>query len=374
MKALKIAVILILVLNGGYSLYNWLFTEEPAPVASVALPAIEPAQAAEGLDLKALITLGKEIRSGQELERRLNEKNGINNLDLNDDEKVDYIFVSEYGNSKDKMGYSLSVEPVAKEVQEVATLEVELNGERAELQVIGNEQIYGDQAIYNDSTTVEREQSAAKVAGANGTPMYNSYFYPRPMFMSPFYFGFYPAYYAFFPLMSRPMYVSQVTSYRSNTVQGGRSEYQNKSNKQISSPNKGKTANKGISRSLRKPTKTQKQFQVTQSKNLKSGGFGRGKSSTSQLSTKSGTSKQLGTSRGSGSFGSARNSTSFGSSSTVGSTRSGSSVNSRSTTGSSFGSSQRKSTSFGSSSNRSFGSSSVRSGSSRSRSFSFGGK
>ena len=370
MKALKVAVIMILVLNGGYSLYSWLTKEEPQPNA-VLQPVIDQTAAAEGLDLKALITLAKEIRSGQELERRLNEKDGINNLDLNGDEKVDYVFVSEYGDVEKKIGYSLTVEPVEKQIQEVATVEVELNGDRAELQVVGNEQIYGDQAIYNDHTKVERDQSAAKVEGAQGVSMYNSYFYPRPLWASPFFFGFYPAYYSFFPIMSPPMYMNRVTTYQSNTVQTGKNDYQGKSNKQITSPNQGKTADKGITRSLKKPTKSQKQFQVTRSKNLKSGGFGRKDSSKSQLSTRSGTSNQLGNSRGSGSFGSARNSTAFGNrNSTVG--QRSTTVPSRS--GSSFGNNQRRGTSFSTSPSRSFGRSSVRSGSSRSRSFSFGGK
>ena len=104
MNAIKIAVIMILVLNGLFSLFNWMNDDEPAPVNQLQVQQeIAPPQAAEGLDLQALTVLTKDIRSGQELERRLNEKGGINNLDLNTDNKVDYLFVREFGEVKEKI-------------------------------------------------------------------------------------------------------------------------------------------------------------------------------------------------------------------------------------------------------------------------------
>ena len=186
---------MILLLNGSFSLYNWLTEKETAPVyqaqlqqESIQLPA------AEGMDLQALTSLTKEIRSGQELERRLNEKEGINNLDLNGDKKVDYLFVSEFGDVKNKIGYSLTVQPQKEETQEVASITVEKNGDRAEIQVVGNEQIYGDQAIFNDWSKIEREKLPEQSSAGEKSPMYHSYFYPRPLWFSPFYFGFYPGY------------------------------------------------------------------------------------------------------------------------------------------------------------------------------------
>ena len=280
MNALKIAIVMILLINGGYSLFNWLTgpgdnqrfdQQENYAKAS----AIIESQADEGLSLPALVSLSKEIRSGQELERRLNEKSGINNLDLNGDEKVDYISVKEYGNVEDKIGYSLTVEPVKGEVQEIASVEIEQNNDRAEIQVVGNEQIYGADAIFNDWTPVERKQEKKEVTGAGGIPMYHSYFYPRPLWFSPFYFGFYPSYYSFFPIISRPMYVSRVSTISTQTVRRGGNSYQSNSKKRITSPDRGKIAKKGIARSLKKPTSTQKRFRVTQKNNLRSGGFGR---------------------------------------------------------------------------------------------------
>ncbi len=314
MNALKIAIVMILLINGGYSLFNWLTAPDETQFVSQQQTynrsaSIIDSQAADGLSLPALMALTKEIRSGQELERKLNQKSSINNLDLNGDEKVDYISVKEYGDVDKKIGYSLTTEPVKGEQQEVASIEVELNNQKAEIQIIGNQQLYGDNAIYNDFTEVEREQSSNKVEGANGVSMYHSYFYPRPLWFSPFYFGFYPSYYSFFPIMSRPMYMSRVSSRSTQSVRRGASSYQSRSGNRITNPNQGKTAKKGISRSLKKPTSTQKSFQTTQKNNLRSGGFGKGRTNTN---------RQLQTSRSSSrssSFGSSKRSLSTGRSS-----------------------------------------------------------
>ena len=281
MKAIKIALIMILLLNGGFSLYKWLFSEESKPALQQNIQMLpEPTMAAaDGFDLRSLTSLVKEVRSGQELERRLNEKGGINNIDLDGNGKTDYLFVREFGDVKNKIGYSMTVEPQKGEVQEVATATVEKNADRAEIQVVGNEQIYGQDAIFNDWTQIERE-TLPEQKGANQAPMYHSYFYPRPLWISPFFFGFYPPFYSPFGIVGRTTYMTQVNRYRSSGVQSGRNSYQRSSKNQIQSPNKGKTANRGITRSLKNPTSTQKQFQTTRNRNVKSGGFGRARASS----------------------------------------------------------------------------------------------
>src|SRR3989339_729767 len=136
MKALKVAIVFILVLNGVYSLTQWLGSSSPEN-ERIAEAAAEPDPAASGFDLAALTSLTKEIRSGQELERKLNEKDGINNLDLNDDGKVDYLQVEEFGKPETgKVGYSLYTEPAKGERQEIAEVTVEQNGDQAEIQVV----------------------------------------------------------------------------------------------------------------------------------------------------------------------------------------------------------------------------------------------
>lgn len=348
---------MILVFNLIYSVYGWLSSEnnqvaglsEPEREQVMLSPEEPVTDAAEGLELAGLTGLVKEVRSGQELERILNEKDSINNMDLNGDNQVDYLFVREYGDPQKKIGYSITTEPEKGEVQEIADVTVELNGDRAEIQVVGNEQIYGRNAIYNDWTKVEREVPQEKrTEGAATVPMHASYFYPHPLWISPFFFGFYPGFFSPFPVISRQVYVNRVNNYNPGTVARGQNAYQRSSTNQITSPNQGKTANKGIARSLRNPTSTQKQFQATQARNLKAGGFGR----TSRSAA--------GTSLGNNSA-----SSSFGTSNKANVNRFGTSQKStnRSTTGSLFGNTGK---SFGSSSG------SFRSRSFGSRSFSFG--
>ncbi len=282
MKALKAAIVAILLLNVGISLFNWFATEETPSAAQYIQPEIP---AAEGLELVALTSLVKEIRSGQELERRLNEKDGINNMDLNGDDKVDYISVSEFGDVQRKIGYSMVIEPEKNEKQEIAIATVELNQDKAEIQVVGNEQVYGDNAIYNDWTTVERPKEVQHSGSASyAFPLLASYFLLRPLWMSPFYYGYYPSYYSPYPTTSPNRYSNRVSSKRSSSVKKGANNFQRTSKTSITSPNKGKTANKGITRSLKKPTSTQKQFQATQRRSVRSGGFGKSgsKSSSSQ--------------------------------------------------------------------------------------------
>jgi hypothetical protein len=342
MKAIKIAVVMILLLNVAYSLHNWLYSESRSTnfdqdLASAEQPMIEAeAEAASGLDLAALTVLVKDVRTGQELERRLNEKDGINNIDLNGDNQVDYLFVGEYGEAANKIGYSLTAQPEKGEVQEIADIVVEKNGDRAEIQVIGNEQIYGANAIFNDWAPVERKQESTVQEG--GGARHSSYFFPHPLWISPFYFGYYPSFFSPFPIVRTQTYVNRVNRSDRSTTKKGLNNYQKSSPTKLNNPNKGKVANKGIARSLKNPTSTQRQFQTSRNKNLKSGGFGK----TSRPASGTQVSKR---SAGS-SFGTTQKSTSSGSKSSL------------------FGSRSR---SFGSSSSGSFRSSSL-----GSRSFSFG--
>ena len=77
--------------------------------------------AADGLDLKAVAEVLKDCKDAESLEKKLNASGGVNNLDLDENGKVDYIRVTEYGD-KDNRGFSLSVELEKGEEQEIATM------------------------------------------------------------------------------------------------------------------------------------------------------------------------------------------------------------------------------------------------------------
>lgn len=102
--------------------------------------------AAENLNLKAVSALAAECATPEEFEKKLNDpKNNYVNLDLDNDNKVDFVKV-DLIDQKTK-GYSLTVavnHNGKKEIQEIATIQFEENGENSVMiESHGNEQIYG---------------------------------------------------------------------------------------------------------------------------------------------------------------------------------------------------------------------------------------
>ncbi len=216
--------------------------------------------AGDGLDLATIGTLLKKADNAADLEKLLNDpKTGINNLDLNEDGKVDYIKVTEYGNDKVK-GFSLTVEPAPGETQEVATIDIEKEGnDKVEVEVRGNEQIYGQNHYYHNSFGI--------------TDMLFMYwlFRPHPFYMSPWGYGHYPGGYQPYNTVSYSRYKSRTAGKR-DLKSSSRSRIKGKP----TSPNAGKSATRGIKAPLKKPTRSQKSFQKRNpSKQLRRSGFGR---------------------------------------------------------------------------------------------------
>lgn len=106
--------------------------------------------AADNLDLKAVTALATEVKTAEELEKKLNDPaTKINNLDLNEDDKIDYIKVTEI--TGDQKGFSLTVEvPSEKgvEEQEIATIQFDLTKDKQRVQTHGNRYIYGPGYYY----------------------------------------------------------------------------------------------------------------------------------------------------------------------------------------------------------------------------------
>ncbi len=140
-------------------------------------------EAAEGLDLQAVAELFKEAKDLEEFEKSLNDSEvGVNNLDLDDNGEVDFIRVMEEA-SDDVHVIVLQVPLGENEFQDVATIEVEKNGEEDyNMQVRGNEVIYG--ADYYIAP-VEVHVHTWPIIPWIFRPVYHPY-------RSVFYFGFYP--------------------------------------------------------------------------------------------------------------------------------------------------------------------------------------
>jgi len=103
---------------------------------------------AKGLDLKLVGDLARKSKNAADFEKQLNTtSNKINNLDLNDDGKVDYIKVTEYGKGN-KRGFSLTTDVGKGKEQEIATIEFVKSGEKVDMYVNGNSSLYGNNHHY----------------------------------------------------------------------------------------------------------------------------------------------------------------------------------------------------------------------------------
>jgi len=119
------------------------------------------------LDLYGVLDLFKNSDNLEEFEKKLNsEDNEVNNLDLNNDNKIDYIRVVDYkeGNSH---AIVLQVPINEAESQDVAVIELDHTADgEAHVQIVGDEDLYGKEYIVepleekqnnpvtNNSTTV----------------------------------------------------------------------------------------------------------------------------------------------------------------------------------------------------------------------------
>ena len=229
--------------------------------------------AADGLNLAAVGDLLQKAKDGETFERLLNSaNNGVNNLDLDEDGTVDYIYVTEYGDERVK-GFSLTTQPKAGETQEVATIEVEKSGSNAQVQIQGNEQMYGRNHYHHSSF------------GLTDMLILGWMFSPRRAYASPWGYGSYPPNYSRSAARSNSDYQSSVR--RSTSGSSYNSSTQSRVNSNTKSPNAGKSA-ASVKAPLKNPTTAQKQFQARNpSKQTTSGGFGRStnKSSTSRSTT-----------------------------------------------------------------------------------------
>lgn len=238
------------------------------------------ADAAEGLDLKAVGELLKQAKDAEEFESLLNKPGGVNNLDLNGDGKVDYIQVTEYGD-KNAKGFSLTTQPAKGETQEIAAIEIEKSpsGDTADINIQGNRNIYGSNYYYRDSHFLR------------DMLIFSYLFRPHPFYYSPYGFGYYPGWYGGgYRTVSRAQYRSAARNYTRSSTARKSSSINKRSN--ISSPNKGKTAARGIRSSLRNPTRSQRSFQTRErsrvAKARRSGGFGRSSRRATRPSTRFG--------------------------------------------------------------------------------------
>lgn len=103
----------------------------------------------DNLDLRAVASIFGESANLQDFERRLNDpKYQISNLDLNNDDQVDYLRVIETVENRTHVIVIQSV--LDRDVyQDIATIDVERdNSNKVVVQVVGNSYLYGANYIY----------------------------------------------------------------------------------------------------------------------------------------------------------------------------------------------------------------------------------
>ena len=140
----------------------------------------------DNLDLKAVASIFGDASNLDDFERRLNDpKSQISNLDLNNDNQVDYLRVVE---SVEGRAHIIVIQAVLEKdvFQDVATVEIEKDrNNKVQIQVVGDVYMYGNNYIYEPIYV--------------HTPViYNVFWvdYYRP-YCSSWYWNYYPSYYSY---------------------------------------------------------------------------------------------------------------------------------------------------------------------------------
>jgi len=138
----------------------------------------------DNLDLRAIASIFGESKDLADFEFRLNDpKEQISNLDLNNDNQVDYLRVIE---TLESNVHLIVIQAVLgkDQFQDVATVEVEKdNNNRLQVQVVGDVYMYGKNYIY-EPVYVGVPVIYNYFGGSNYHPYYSSW-----------YWGYYPTYY-----------------------------------------------------------------------------------------------------------------------------------------------------------------------------------
>jgi hypothetical protein len=186
----------------------------------------------DNLNLYATLDLFQKSKTIEEFEKTLNEeKTGINNLDLNLDDKVDFIKVKTEQKDKD-FTFILQVDVMEKETQDVAVILVSKDkNDKVTMQMVGDKDLYGKDYVIEPKSAAEPVTPNPAYTGSQ--PVTNTvvvvetvpvvqYVY-SPVYVPyypPYYYGYYPPYYAPYTVVSVHVYHHN-TYYHSAGYYGG---------------------------------------------------------------------------------------------------------------------------------------------------------
>ncbi|MCW2118743.1 hypothetical protein [Flavobacterium sp. 7A] len=135
------------------------------PIVSVVAQNNDiPQYKGENFSLEGALALFKKAKSVEEFEKAINSQdNHINNLDLNNDGKTDYISINDIKENNAHI-LVLSTSIGKNTVQDIATINVEKSADDQ-----ANVQIIGDPNLYPSNTIVEPSVYNGAIASSNNT-------------------------------------------------------------------------------------------------------------------------------------------------------------------------------------------------------------
>ena len=192
----KYLILLLSILFAGYtSIAQTTSNKEIAD--STGLPG-------DNFSLQGALSMFKESKNLEDFEKKLNQENNyVNNLDLDADGKTDYISV--YDNKENNShAIVLQVAVSEKEKQDIAVIEIEKsNEETADLQIIGDEDIYGSKVVVEPFEETQSIEKKGPSAPGVKIVFVNVWFWPCVKFIyapgyvvwkSPYHWHHYPPY------------------------------------------------------------------------------------------------------------------------------------------------------------------------------------
>jgi len=178
----------------------------------------------DNLDLYAVLDLFQKSKTIEDFEKSLNdEKTKVNNLDLNDDKKVDFIKVE---TKKDGDNFTFILrDPISKkETQDVAVIMVTKDkNKKVSMQIIGDKDLYGKDYIIEPNTTGQGVTANPGYTGNNPVtvnvpaqtttvvveqaPIVQYVYSPAYVpYYPPYYYGYYPPWFGFATVMAVGIY------------------------------------------------------------------------------------------------------------------------------------------------------------------------
>lgn len=223
---MKNSVLLLLVVSSLFSLN--IFSQTSKDSGQLGLPG-------DNLDLYAVLDLFQKSKTIEDFEKSLNdEKSKINNLDLNNDNKVDFIKVVTNKNGDD-FTFVLQDAVTKTETQDVAVILVSKDkNQKVSLQIVGDKALYGKDYIVEPKATTNTanpgytgSESATMNIPAPSTivvvesaPIVVYVYSPAYVpYYPPYYYGYYPPYYN--PMVVPITYAVYHANHYNNYYHGG---------------------------------------------------------------------------------------------------------------------------------------------------------